>query len=117
MMNWFFASQESASSTVSNNFSVGGQYAVVMHLPTGDYRHFGEYRTIRRYSHIAFSWNSHLVQDSLVALDFRELSSDRTELTLTHTQFPDLDVRGRHLGGWERCLDNLERFVAARLPL
>jgi hypothetical protein len=38
-------------------------------------------------------------------------------VSLTHTQFPDLDVRGKHLGKWERCLDNLKRFVAARLPL
>jgi uncharacterized protein YndB with AHSA1/START domain len=79
-------------------------------LQTGDYRHHGTYRAINRYSHIAFSWNSHIVQNSLVELDFQELSPNRTQLRLTHTQFPNEEVRGKHVMGWQRCLASLERF-------
>lgn len=111
MMKWFFASQEAASSTVNNSFTVGGEYEVVMHLPSGNFRHYGVYRAIDRYNHIAFSWNSHLVQDSLVELDFRELSPNRTELILRHTQFPNAEVRGKHEGGWSRCLQNLAYYA------
>jgi len=111
MMQWFFASQQpKAPSSVNSSFTVGGDYEVIMHLQSGDFRHHGNYRAINRYHHIAFTWNSHLVEDSLVELDFRELSPNRTELTLTHTQFPSEEVRGKHIDGWGGCLDNLLRF-------
>lgn len=117
MMKWFFASQDAAaSSTVKSSFTVGGHYEVVMHLPAGDYRHFGAYRAIHRYYHISFTWNSHLVQGSIVELDLRELSPNRTELTLRHTQFPSEEVRGKHEGGWSRCLENLEKYVQVMEP-
>ena len=111
----FFSSQQpSASTTVNNSFTVGGNFEVIMHMQSGDYRHYGEYRAIYRYNHIAFTWNSHIVQDSLVELDFRELSPNRTELTLTHTQFPNDEVRGNHVTGWSECLDNLVLFLTTQ---
>jgi uncharacterized protein YndB with AHSA1/START domain len=117
MTQWFFATQKPvAPSTVNNSFTVGGNYEVIMHMQTGDYRHFGTYVAINRYSHIAFTWNSHIVKDSLVELHFRELSPNRTELRLTHTQFPDEDVRSKHVAGWQRCLDNLERHFHGDIP-
>jgi uncharacterized protein YndB with AHSA1/START domain len=63
---WLFASQQpTARSTVQSSFTVGGQYEVMMHLPTGDYRHYGVYRAIERYHHIAFSWSSLLLREAL----------------------------------------------------
>ena len=112
MSQWFFAQQNcKLPSTVNNSFTVGGDYEVIMHMETGDHRHYGTYRVISRYSHIAFTWNSHIVKDSLVELDFRELSTNRTEMTLTHTLFPDDDVRSMHAAGWEGCLGNLIRLL------
>lgn len=112
MLRWLFASQQpKAPSTVNNSFAVGGAFEVVMHLQNGDYRHYGEYQAIQRYSHIAFSWSSHIVQNSLVALDFKELSPNRTLLTLTHSQFTDEAVRGKHTDGWTRCLQNLQPLL------
>lgn len=113
MSTWFFASQDTiAPSTVNMSFTVGGHYEVIMHAKTGDRRHHGIYRTINRYSHIAFTWNSDIVENSLVELDFREVSPNRTQLRLTHTQFPNEEVLGKHAAGWERCLRNLERQLA-----
>ena len=114
---WFFSTQQPRSqSTVSNSFTTGGAYEVIMHLQSGDYRMHGIYRAIHRYHHIAFTWSSHIIQDSLVALDFRELSPNRTELTLTHTQFPSAEVRGQHAQGWARCLDSLGVFIGDADP-
>lgn len=112
MTRWLFASQQpKAPSSVSNSFTMGGAFEVVMHLEHGDYRHYGEYKAIQRYSHIAFSWNSHIVQNSMVELDFKELSPNRTLLTLTHSQFPDEAIRAKHTEGWMRCLQNLEPLL------
>lgn len=111
MMKWFFTVHETDTPcTVNNSFTVGGSFEVIMHLESSDYRHYGDYRAIDRYYRIAFTWNSHLIRDSLVELDFRELSPNRTELTLTHTQFPDEEIRSKHEWGWGGCLDHLELF-------
>jgi Uncharacterized conserved protein len=110
---WFFSSQEPLKqSSFSNTFTVGGRYELIMHLQTGEYRMHGEYRHINRYNNITFTWNSHIVENSLVELDFRELSPNRTEMTLTHSQFTDHDTRLRHVEGWGRCLANLELFIS-----
>ena len=109
MMKWFFTVKDT-SSTVKNSFTVGGEFEVIMHMDSVNYRHYGHYHAIERYYHIAFTWNSHLIRDSLVELDFKELSPNRTELTLTHQQFPTEDVRSKHAWGWGGCLDNLAAY-------
>ena len=114
MTQWFFGSQQPRQqSTVNNTFAVGGHYEVTMHLQGGDFTMHGEYRAIDRYHHIALTWSSHIIANSLVDLRFKELSPNRTELTLTQTQFPSEEVRSSHVNGWGLCLDNLEHFVAA----
>lgn len=113
MADWFFSSQEPRQkSTVSNTFTVGGRYELTMHLQAGDFTMRGEYREIIRYNRIAFTWSSHIVDNTLVELEFKELSPNRTEMTLTHSQFPNTDVRGLHVEGWGRCLFNLEQYIA-----
>lgn len=116
MTQWFFGSQEPRQpSTVTNTFAVGGSYELTMHLQRGDFTMRGMYRAINRYYQITFTWSSHIITDSLVDLHFKELSPNRTELTLIQTLFPSEDVRTAHINGWGMCLDNLERFVA-QLP-
>lgn len=113
MSRWFFASQTPVkNSTVRSSFTVGGSYSMTMHLKTGDYTMSGEYTEINRYNRITFTWSSHIIENSLVQLDFRELSPNRTEMVLTQTRFPSAEVRASHDQGWSGCLDSLERFVA-----
>ncbi|WP_020401417.1 SRPBCC family protein [Kordiimonas gwangyangensis] len=112
MARWFFASQTPVKdSTVRNSFTVGGSYSLTMHLQTGDYTMSGEYVEINRYTRITFTWSSHIIEGSLVQLDFRELSPNRTEMTLTQTRFPSDEVRASHDQGWNGCLSSLERFL------
>ncbi|WP_417465799.1 SRPBCC family protein [Kordiimonas sp.] len=114
MARWFFASQTPVkNSTVRNSFTVGGSYNLTMHLKTGEYTMSGEYKEINRYNRITFTWSSHIIEHSLVQLDFRELSPNRTEMILTQTRFPSDEVRASHDQGWSGCLDSLERFVTA----
>jgi uncharacterized protein YndB with AHSA1/START domain len=109
MSKWLFARREDfQESTVSNSFSVGGKYSITMHMPSSDVRLFGEYTEINRYNRIAFTWSSPVISNSRVGLDFRALSVNRTELTLTHALFPSEEIRAQHNLGWDACLDNLE---------
>jgi len=112
MSKWLFARRESfCESTVSNSFTVGGSYSIIMHMPSGDVRLFGEYTNINRYSCIAFTWSSPVINNSRVTLDFKELSVNRTEFILTHSLFPSADIRAQHTEGWNACLDNLQLRV------
>jgi len=112
MSKWLFARREDlCESTVSSSFTVGGSYSIIMHMPSGDVRLFGDYTEIDRYSRIAFTWSSPVITNSRVVLDFRELSANRTGFTLTHSLFPSDEIRARHGEGWDACLDNLEDRV------
>jgi len=112
MAKWLFARREDfCESTVNNSFTVGGRYSIVMHMPSSDVELFGEYTEIIRYTQIAFTWSSPVISNSRVVLDFKELSANRTEFTLTHTLFPSNEIRAQHGDGWNACLDNLESRV------
>jgi len=112
MSKWLFARREDfCESTVSNSFTVGGSYSIIMHMPSADVRLYGEYSEINRYNRIAFTWSSPVITNSRVVLDFKELSPNRTELTLTHALFPSEEIRTQHGEGWRACFDNFESRV------
>ncbi len=110
MSQWFFA-ENGWSVDVNSHFEVGGEYKVDMKNEKGDvYPHSGKYKEISKPEKIVFTWSSQIVKDSVVTLDFREVSGG-TELTLTHNLFPDNEVRDKHNMGWTGCLDSLERYI------
>lgn len=118
MAKWLFARREDfCDSTVTNSFTVGGKYSIIMHMPSSDVRLFGEYTNITRYSQIAFTWSSPVISNSRVNLAFQELSANRTQFTLTHALFPSEDIRAQHGEGWLACLDNLENRVLSDKPV
>ncbi len=117
MSRWFFAASEKVKdSKVDCQFNVGGQWSVTMYFEDGsDATLNGVYKTINRYSEIAFSWNSSIAMDALVQLSFKELSANRTELKLVHSQLPSEESLRMHNQGWDACLANLEAFVKQNL--
>jgi uncharacterized protein YndB with AHSA1/START domain len=48
-----------------------------------------------------------------VTVEFRE-DGDRTTVILTHAGLPSEEARESHAGGWNACLDNLERRVLSQ---
>ena len=74
--------------------------------------HRGEYKTIKRYEQLAFTWISdHTMPDSLVTIDFHEEGPNETKITLHHVGFPSEESRNNHEGGWGRILDTLATHV------
>ncbi len=115
MSNWLFGRRENfCQSTITNSFTVGGDYRVTMHMKDNDVHIHGTYTEINRYNRIAFTWTSSVAANSQVTLDFVELSANRSELTLTHNLFTSEAARSSHDGGWNVCLDHLrDRVIAA----
>ncbi|MEM7280029.1 MAG: SRPBCC domain-containing protein [Pseudomonadota bacterium] len=116
MSKWFFAdSNRCKDSDVECDFRVDGSYSLVMYFEDGgSSKMWGTYKEILRYTFMAFTWNSVNATDSLVELNFKELSPNRTELTLVHKLLPDDESKSLHNHGWELCLANLGVFVEAQ---
>ena len=41
----------------------------------------------------------------------RDTDNGGTELSVTQGAFPDKETRDMHQGGWNACLDNLEKLL------
>jgi len=114
MCRWFYGSNsEQASCSIENSFVTNGSYKLVMHFETNDFEIHGKYLEINRYNLIVFTWNNALVSETQVSLAFKELSPNRTELTLTHEFLPSTALRDNHIEGWTICFDNLEKNVVS----
>ena len=113
MAKWFFAETSKVKdSTVECNFTTNGRWSVTMYFEDGTNSTLsGKYKSITRYSQIVFSWNSPIANDGLVELNFAEVSPNRTELKLVHSQFPSEESRQMHNQGWNACLANLVRYI------
>jgi len=92
----------------------GGKFLIVMGVGEKELPHRGEYKTINRYDRLSFSWLSeYSIPQSLVTLDFREISETETEITLHHAGFPSEESRNNHEGGWGTILDTLIAHITA----
>ena len=113
MSKWFFAeSNKFKDSTVASNFTVNGSFSVIMYFENGtDSKIHGTYKEIVRYSLIVFTWNSSIAANSLVKLNFNEISPNRTELKLVQSLFPSEESRQMHNQGWDACLENLSKLL------
>jgi uncharacterized protein YndB with AHSA1/START domain len=123
MQRWFFPLNWSAKS--SNDLRVGGSYRHEMisdgarsdcagDAPTGttaNHLHSGEYLEIRRPDRLVFTWNSHAVKNTRVTVELRDVGG-ATEVIVTHELLETEELRARHMGGWENCLENLATFLS-----
>ena len=98
-----------------SDLKVGGRYRIVMRDSDGkENRVGGVYREIdpgRRLS-FTWAWESAPEQETLVTIELRQKGAG-TEMTLTHTKFADAASRDLHEQGWEGCVGQLERLMAA----
>lgn len=107
MSKWFYPYDEMWVE-VSNTFEVGGEYVLKIHNKDDDiFIHEGEYKEIMPPEKLVFTWNSALVQNTIVTIEFKELDSG-TELTLTHELLPTEEEVERHKAGWQSVLNRLE---------
>lgn len=91
---------------------VGGQFDFTMSVGDQNLPHTGEYKIIDRPKKLQFTWVSANTNqnDSLVTIDFKILSENKTDLTLTHEFLPTKNSKEDHKGGWSRILECLDCF-------
>ncbi len=117
----WFAPEPSRVLAAEADLRVGGQYhmRVHSHCDSGqdaDMDLQGVYREVRRPSRLVYTWNwkgsaEMEFGETLVTVDFVD-KEGFTEVQLTHTGFPNDEVREKHNYGWNGCLDKLEKVVA-----
>ena len=103
---WFCPGADMSVPVAELDVRVGGHYRVVMQNKDGEtYSPAGTYEEVVPGKRLVFSWqwsDSEVV--TRVSVEFREISPAETELTLTHSGFPDGAVRDSHEEGWDGCL-------------
>ena len=106
---WFCPGKDMTIPVAETEPREGGRYRIVMQNKDGEtYSPSGVYETVVPNEKLVFSWkwaDSDVV--TRVTLEFRAVSDDETELTLTHEGFPDTAMRDLHGEGWDGCLSRL----------
>jgi uncharacterized protein YndB with AHSA1/START domain len=92
---------------------VGGRYQIANALPDGRTLVIeGEFVVIEPPHRLVYTWRAGEDQVSRVTVRF-EPRGEATEVIVIHEQIPDDRMRDSHEGGWNGCLDGLERYFAA----
>jgi uncharacterized protein YndB with AHSA1/START domain len=95
----------------------GGAYRLVMQPTAGDpFVVGGVYREVDPPARLVYTWRWETGpaadgRESLVTVEFRDLGG-RTELALTHTEFPASHGPAPYRMGWEGGLDKIEQLFA-----
>ena len=111
MEKWFFADPEGTGATVKSEMSVGGKFKIDMHGQKESHTHTGEFKEVIPNKKLVFTWNSHVVEDTVVTITLSE-TEEGTEVTLVHEFMPNEDLLKGHNKGWNVIFDNLEKWVA-----
>ena len=117
MMRWFVEG-DMEMSVCEIDLREGGHYRLEGHAGGKKWSIWGSYLEVRPPERLVYTWVwAHepgpwaQKGDTRVTVEFRERGAE-TELVLTHERFADVKARDEHTGGWNACLDRLERVVA-----
>ncbi|MFI5228908.1 MAG: SRPBCC domain-containing protein [Gemmatimonadales bacterium] len=96
---------------------VGGQYRLAMTGPDGKtHTAFGVYREIDPPKRLAFTWEwedpERRIGNTVVTVDIHGLSTDTSEIILTHEGFADIAQAPGHESGWRQLLTLLDQTTA-----
>jgi uncharacterized protein YndB with AHSA1/START domain len=107
---WFYPIQRGFSVDVEFEASVGGTYQIDMIDPDGKvYVHEGMIKELVPNKKLVFTWNSHVVKETLVTIQLEELEQG-TKIVLTHEFKPSDEIEG-HDEGWKELLENLDNLL------
>jgi uncharacterized protein YndB with AHSA1/START domain len=101
---------------------MGGAYRITMKAPAKDITHtvVGIYQKVVPEQRLVYTWRWEDQTDSpetLVTVSF-QANGAKTDLTILHERFPDVELRDKHNEGWCGCLENLDKalLLCDRVP-
>jgi len=113
---WFRAGDDYKNTGTEIDLKVGGSYRSTMQSPDAEIGNtaVGTYREIKAPEKIVFTldWeaDSKMGVDSVVTVEFFD-KGEGTEIVLTHELLPDEERKNAHEGGWNKCLDQLDKAL------
>jgi uncharacterized protein YndB with AHSA1/START domain len=114
LLTWWSGGPELAPALAEVDLRVGGRYRLGMRAPDGVsiYVCTGVFREIHPPARLVYTWawEGTPEPETVVTVEFRK-QGEGTEVTLVHEGFEGVDVRHRHLQGWEGCLESLARAL------
>lgn len=115
MQKWFGCDQ-CRGLKIAQDFRVGGQYRVDMHLANDTIMTvFGEYKEIIPNKKIVYSWSNNFPEipadNTEVTVEF-SFNGESTEVYLKHVNFQFEESATSHTSGWSFALDKLSKVFA-----
>lgn len=111
---WFAPTPEHTIEVREYDFREGGKYALAFSKngkPATDVVG-GVFQKVVAPELVSYTWQwaeptDHSGVETLVEVQFHEVSKHESELVLTHTKFNTAEMRDSHNQGWGGCLDSL----------
>lgn len=110
MEKWFFAGPEGWSATIKAEVKTGGKFVIDMHGDGITYSHNGEYKEVIENEKVSFTWNSQVVEDTLVTITLSDVE-EGTQVKLVHDFLPNEEMQKNHTNGWTAILERLAAAV------
>lgn len=113
---WLYAGGEGWSSEAQVELEEGGEIRITMISPEKDhYEHYGRFKEIRRPDRLVFTWNSPLLDHSIITIELTRVSGpgsmdSTTELRLIHEGLKDREQAEKHENAWHESLSHLENI-------
>jgi uncharacterized protein YndB with AHSA1/START domain len=112
---WFRPGRDWGPASAEVDLRVGGTVSVVMRAPDGTgVGASGEYTLIERPHRLAFTWtfDDDPSNQQMIELEFTERDGVTT-VQFVNSNISHEEKRDAQDGGWQACLDNMERVLAA----
>lgn len=104
----WFAPGALVCSEADVEFCEGGDYRIRMDGDEEPHIVVGKYVEIKENELIKFSWRWHTKElVTTVLVEFKSLSEKTSSLKLTHSEFPEEELKNNHNGGWTGILEKL----------
>ena len=122
LQHWWGVRQGYTAPIVEIDLREGGRYRLAMLAPEAERPNIvgGVFREVQPPEKLSFTWTwergpadnpDWQPAETLVTVEFRDLG-DATEVTLTHTGFPEAPMRDEHTNGWSGAIQRLGRYIA-----
>ena len=115
LKNWWHMSADATTPIAEVDLRVGGHYRLGMTLPGSDEAIMlgGEFLRVEPPELLEYTWaweNAGDEPESTVLVEFKDLGQS-TEVVITHGVFVSEQRKQEHLGGWQGCMDQLDKIL------